>query len=73
MNVKEMTEEFLACPKCLGDLIYKEIKGKEALICKNCRVYYKVEDGIPILLIEDAKSIDEIGVDFDFDLNDLQF
>ena len=43
MNVKEMAEEFLACPKCLGNLIYKEIEEKEILICKNCRVYYPVE------------------------------
>ena len=65
MNVKEMAEEFLACPKCLGDLIYKEIEGKEILICKNCRVYYPVEDEIPILLIEDAKSIDELHIGAD--------
>ncbi len=65
MNVKEMAEEFLACPKCLGNLFYKEIEGKEILICKNCRVYYPVEDEIPILLIEDAKSIDELNLGAD--------
>jgi hypothetical protein len=65
MNVKEMAEEFLACPKCLGNLIYKEIEEKEILICKNCGVYYPVEDEIPILLIEDAKSIDELKVGAD--------
>ena len=65
MNVKEMAEEFLACPKCLGNLIYKEIEEKEILICNNCRVYYPVEDEIPILLIEDAKSIDELKVGAD--------
>ena len=65
MNVKEMAEEFLACPKCLGNLLYKEIEGKKILVCKNCRVYYAVEDEIPILLIEDAKSIDELYIGAD--------
>ncbi len=65
MNVKEMAEEFLVCPKCRGSLIYKEFKEKELLICKNCRVYYPVEDEIPILLLEDAKNIDEAGLDLD--------
>lgn len=66
MNVKEMADEFLACPKCYGNLIYKIFKEKEMLICKNCGVYYPVEDEIPILLIEDAKNIAEA----DIDLND---
>ncbi len=26
MNVKEMAEEFLVCPKCRGSLVYKELK-----------------------------------------------
>jgi uncharacterized protein YbaR (Trm112 family) len=65
MDIKEMTEEFLACPKCLGNLLYKEIEGKKILVCKNCRVYYTVEDEIPILLIEDAKSIDELYIGAD--------
>ncbi len=65
MNVKEMAEEFLVCPKCRGSLVYKELKEKEMLICKNCRVYYPVEDEIPILLTEDAKNIDEAGINID--------
>ena len=65
MNVKEMAEEFLVCPKCRCSLVYKESKEKEMLICKNCRVYYPVEDEIPILLAEDAKNIDEAGINID--------
>ncbi|MHB1545513.1 MAG: Trm112 family protein [bacterium] len=74
MNVKEMAEEFLVCPKCRGSLIYKEFKEKEMLVCKNCKVYYPVEDEIPILLVEDAKNIAEIGLNLDGleDLDDLR-
>ena len=57
MNVKEMAEEFLVCPKCLCSLIYKKTDEEEILICDNCGVYYPVEDGIPILLVENAKNI----------------
>lgn len=67
MNVKEMADEFLACPKCRGSLIYKMFKDEEILICKTCGVYYSVEDEIPVLLIEEAKNISGSGLD----LNDL--
>ncbi len=65
MNVEEMTEEFLVCPKCHGHLEYVSLmqedgkKGYEILICEICGVYYPIEDGIPILLIEEAKKIDK--------------
>ena len=46
--------EILVCPKCKGDLAYRE--SPEALICHNCRLEYAVEDGIPIMLIDEAKQ-----------------
>ena len=46
--------KILACPKCKGDLDYKE---KEAqLICPNCRLIYRIEDDIPIMLIDEAEK-----------------
>lgn len=59
-----MAEEFLACPKCKGELKYKssENKDREILICYNCGVFYEVENGIPLLLIEEAKKINEDGL-----------
>ncbi|MCD6521651.1 Trm112 family protein [Candidatus Calescamantes bacterium] len=47
--------EILACPKCKGDLILEDDK----LICKKCKKYYPIKDGIPILLIEEAKDYEE--------------
>ena len=46
--------EILACPKCKGDLEYKEDKNQ--LICKVCRLIYRIEDDIPIMLIDEATS-----------------
>ena len=44
----------LACPKCKGDLEYKV--QDDTLICNACRLIYRVEDDIPIMLIEEAES-----------------
>ncbi len=47
--------QILVCPKCKGDLEYRT--APEALICPACRLVYPVEDGIPIMLIEEAKPL----------------
>lgn len=44
--------EILACPKCKGELQLTVDEG--ALRCDACRLSYRVDDGIPILLIEEA-------------------
>jgi uncharacterized protein YbaR (Trm112 family) len=50
--------EILACPKCKGDLVLDEINS--GLICESCRFFYKIEDGIPIMLIDEAIPLDKI-------------
>ena len=44
--------EILVCPKCHGDLRYDT--AENILDCPTCRVKYKIEDDIPIMLIEEA-------------------
>jgi len=46
--------EVLACPKCKGDLEYKP--EEEQLICHDCRLIYRIEDDIPVMLIEEAEK-----------------
>ncbi len=62
--------DILACPKCKSEIIEKNEDGKEEkkqinleydeknqkLICHNCRLNYKIEDDIPIMLIDEAES-----------------
>ena len=48
--------EIIVCPKCKGDLEYRQ-GDPESLICHACRLVYPVEDGIPILLIDEAKPL----------------
>jgi len=50
-----MNEELLdivACPKCKGSL---DLTADETeLRCERCRLSYRIDDGIPILLLEEA-------------------
>ena len=45
--------EILVCPRCRGELEYVE-KDSE-LRCPACRLSYRIEEDIPILLIDEAK------------------
>ncbi len=44
--------EILVCPKCHGKLELKE----DALECPADRLRYRIEDGIPVMLVEEAES-----------------
>jgi uncharacterized protein YbaR (Trm112 family) len=48
--------DILACPKCKGDLRYKEKEQK--LICERCKLAYPIKDGIPVMLIDEAEQLD---------------
>lgn len=43
--------EILCCPKCHGDLAYDP--EKNTLTCRSCGKVYRVENDIPILIIDD--------------------
>jgi len=48
--------EILACPKCKGGL--RLSNDETELRCEKCRLSYRIDDGIPILLIDEASSIE---------------
>ncbi len=52
--LSEKLLEILACPECKGDLNYDRDNNK--LICENCRLRYRVDDDIPIMLIDEAEK-----------------
>ena len=49
--------EILACPKCKGDIHLND--RQDGLICDKCRLIYEIKDDIPIMLIDEAKPLDE--------------
>jgi uncharacterized protein YbaR (Trm112 family) len=42
----------LVCPKCKGELEYREAEAE--LRCHTCRLRYAVRDDIPIMLLDEA-------------------
>ena len=51
--------DILACPKCKGDIELDE--KNSVLICRRCAIFYRIEDGIPIMLIDEARPISELS------------
>lgn len=44
----------LVCPACKGDLVYDE--RANTLTCNACRLRYRVEDDIPVMLVDEAEK-----------------
>jgi uncharacterized protein YbaR (Trm112 family) len=47
--------EILVCPQCKGDLEYR--RDPESLVCHACRLVYRVDEGIPVMLIDEATPL----------------
>jgi uncharacterized protein YbaR (Trm112 family) len=45
----------LACPKCKGDIRLNE--SGTGLICDACKLLYRIENDIPVMLIDEAEKI----------------
>lgn len=46
--------DILACPACKGELEYDQ--ENQRLICHRCKLRYRIEDDIPIMLIDEAEK-----------------
>lgn len=55
MPLDEELLEILVCPKCKGELEYRE--SEDELICHECQLRYRVEDDIPIMLVDEADPL----------------
>ena len=47
--------KILVCPLCKGDLEY-DAKNQE-LLCYKSKLAYQIKDGIPIMLVDEARTI----------------
>jgi uncharacterized protein len=56
--------EILACPKCVrdpgcnGELEYREKENQ--LVCHHCKLIYRIEEDIPIMLIDEAIPLNKV-------------
>ena len=55
MTLPKELLSILVCPKCKGDLDYRQ--DEPSLVCPACRLRYPVRDGIPIMLIAEATAL----------------
>jgi uncharacterized protein YbaR (Trm112 family) len=60
MTVPKQLLDILVCPKCRGELDYLE--SESVLVCHQCRLQYEIRDGIPIMLIDEAKPLPPLPV-----------
>ena len=47
--------EILVCPLCKSSLIYH--KTEQELICKADRLAYAIQDDIPVMLADEARTL----------------
>ena len=56
MTISKELLDILACPRCKGDIYLN--KTEDGLICDQCKLLYEIKDGIPTMLIEEAKNVE---------------
>ncbi len=49
--------EILVCPLCKGPLVHR--RDPAELVCKADRLAFPIRDGIPVMLIDEARTLDE--------------
>ena len=55
MALSEDLLQILVCPACKGELEYD--REKATLTCHACKLRYRVEDDIPVMLIDEAERL----------------
>ena len=56
-NVDPKLLELLVCPLTKGRLSYDRTHNE--LICESARLAYPIRDGVPIMLISEARKIED--------------
>jgi hypothetical protein len=47
----------LACPQCKEPV--QPTEDQAWLVCRRCRLKYEVKDDIPVMLVEEARPLDQ--------------
>lgn len=55
MSLSPHVLRILVCPKCKGELEYRE--PEQSLLCHACQLRYAVRDDIPVMLIDEATPL----------------
>ena len=60
MLAKALTD-VLVCPKTKAPLI--DFSDEGFLLCPSARLAYRIEEGVPVLLVEEARELTQAEVD----------
>ncbi len=55
MSLSPQLLAVLVCPRCKGDLEYRE--QENSLVCPACSLRFPVRDDIPVMLIDEATPL----------------
>lgn len=55
-TIEPWLREILRCPRCKGELTDDSGPQGPELHCPACRLAYPIEDGIPVLLVDLART-----------------
>lgn len=55
--IKKELLEILACPQCKGPVELN--RDQNGIICRSCRLLFAIREDIPIMLIDEAKPLEE--------------
>lgn len=55
MSLDPKLLEILVCPRCRGELDYRE--DEKALDCHACHLRYRIDEDIPVMLIDEAEAL----------------
>ena len=59
MPISQNLLEILACPQCKGPVHFDE--PAQEICCRHCQLAYPVRDEIPVMLVDEARSLGEVG------------
>ena len=54
-KIDDQLLKILVCPLCKGELKY-DAQNQE-LLCENSKLAYPIKNGIPIMLVEEARNL----------------
>lgn len=55
MNLDPALLDILVCPQCRATLFVDEQAAE--LVCNACQVAFPVKDGIPVMLVDEARTL----------------
>jgi uncharacterized protein len=54
--IEPWLREILRCPACHSTLVDEQGPAGPELQCTGCALAYRVDDGIPVLLVDEART-----------------